>query len=175
MKKLFLIILISFGLFSGIIGLNYLYVGKYVDDIINEDSRNTGIDISVHLENYINPSVIIFDIRKVSYENSSTDVFRVFLDYSSRMQDKTFKTVNLAYRGKVKFYINGYYFKELGRNFGSENPVYTLRTFPENLYRPNGLKAFETWEGGIIGVFSQQMDDFNSFHKEWYISDLNNN
>ena len=60
----------------------------------------------------------------------------------------------------------------LGEEFGEQNPVYTIRTFPEHLSRPDGAQAFSTWTGGILGVLSKQMDDFNKFNKEWYIEDL---
>ena len=47
-----------------------------------------------------------------------------------------------------------------------------MRTFPENVYRPDGARAFDSWTGGVLGVLGKQMEDFNEFHKQWYIEDL---
>ena len=40
-----------------------------------------------------------------------------------------------------------------------------MRTFPENLYRPDGQKAFGTWIGGLLGLLAKQIKDFTEFHK----------
>lgn len=57
----------------------------------------------------------------ILYLNSRADVFRVLLQYAQRIQSKRFDTVQLAYKGKTKFLLDGDYF---------QNPVYTMRTFP---------------------------------------------
>jgi hypothetical protein len=53
-----------------------------------------------------------------------------------------------------------------------QNPIYTMRIFPENLYLPNGNRAFSSWSGGLLGVTKKQMEDFTEFHKRWYIEDM---
>jgi hypothetical protein len=50
--------------------------------------------------------------------------------------------------------------------------MYTLRTLPENLNRPDGEQAFGTWTGGMLGVLGHQMEDFAEWHSAWYIRDL---
>lgn len=51
------------------------------------------------------------------------------------------------------------------------NPVYTIRTLPEKLRRPDGSRAFSVWTGGMIGVLGAQMDDVNNFAGQWYLDD----
>ena len=80
--------------------------------------------------------------------------------------------VKLSHAGNEKFRITGEYFKKLGLEFGEQNPVYTIRTMPQNLYKPDGTAAFGTWTGGVLGVLNNQMEDFNEFHRQWYVSDL---
>lgn len=48
-----------------------------------------------------------------------------------------------------------------------------MRNFPENLYRPDGQRAFGSWTGGLLGVVGKQMEDFREFHKQWYVEDMN--
>ncbi|WP_220270203.1 hypothetical protein, partial [Klebsiella pneumoniae] len=77
--------------------------------------------------------------------------------------------VYLSYRGKDKFYLKGEYFKTLGQEYGIQNPVYTLRTIPENVYMLNGERAYSVWEGGLLGVMGKQMEDLSDFSKAWYL------
>ncbi len=47
-----------------------------------------------------------------------------------------------------------------------------MRTFPENLLRPDGSHAYPTWTGGLIGVAGKQVEDFNDFHRQWWLNDF---
>jgi len=83
-----------------------------------------------------------------------------------------FDSVILSFRGKYKFRIEGGYFNKLGSELDSQNPLYTIRTFPENLYTLDGKRAYGSWTGGLFGVLSKQMGEFNDFHDQWYRNDL---
>lgn len=78
----------------------------------------------------------------------------------------------LQSKGKTKFQLKGDYFRQLGIEYGQQNPVYTMRTFTEHLYTSEGDKAFGTWTGGLLGVLKEQMEDFEEFHKKWYVEDM---
>src|SRR3546814_11223048 len=67
--------------------------------------------------------------------------------------------------------LDGAYFRTLGREYGSQNPVYTLRTLPENVMTTDGRSAFSEWSGGMIGVLAGQMGDLNEFHRRWFVDD----
>jgi len=47
-----------------------------------------------------------------------------------------------------------------------------MRTFSENVFKPDGSAAFPTWSVGWIGVLEKEMERFNDFHKQWYLSDV---
>jgi len=47
-----------------------------------------------------------------------------------------------------------------------------MRTFPENLLKPDGSRAYQTWTGGLLGVVGKQVEDFNDFHRQWWLGDL---
>jgi hypothetical protein len=100
------------------------------------------------------------------------DVFRVFLQFAARMKDQRISRVELAHHGVTKFLVPGEYFAQLGAEYGEQNPIYTIRTFPEHLYLPDGTPAYGTWTGGVLGVMTKQMDDFNDAQHKWYIDDL---
>jgi len=60
----------------------------------------------------------------------------------------------------------------LGKEYSWQNPVYTIRTFPENLINLDGSMAYPEWTGGWLRVTGKQMEDFNNFHKKWYLEDI---
>lgn len=160
-------------LFVGAVyGFNYMTVIQPTQTKIEEDQRNEGISISVHYKFYIIPTTLVYNLKSVSTDKAAADVFRVFLQTSSVLKDKTFETIELSYKGQTKYFVKGDYFSKLGNEFGDQNPVYTIRTFPENLYKASGEAAYERWEGGVLGVLGKQMEDFNDFNKNWYLDDL---
>lgn len=159
---------------SSVGGLNYWFAQRPLSGVVNGDSRNKGLEMRAHWGNYVSPATLVIDMRNVSGENSPADVFRVLLHYAEAMKERDYESVELAFRGSTKFILKGSYFKTLGAELGRQNPMYTLRTFPENLFRANGQQAFGTWTGGLLGVLGKQIEDFNAFHKEWYIDGLTN-
>ena len=145
-----------------------------MNDVLENDSRNNGIEVSVHFGSYVNPSILVFDLKSVSDQKSMVDVFRVFLQFAEAMKERKFDTVELSYKGKTKFEIDGNYFQTLGEEYSWQNSVYTARTFSENLKNPDGTRAYPEWTGGLFGVAKEQMEDFNDFHMKWYLEDLSN-
>ncbi|MGC6247153.1 hypothetical protein ACNO7P_01685 [Bisgaard Taxon 45] len=173
MKKgsIIVILLLVLGL-SGVFSLNFFTIVKPMKSVIQDDYRNSGIEVSVHYDNYINTNVLVFGLGKIGADNSPADIFRVFWQYAQKISDKNFDKVILSSKGKPKFYILGQHFKKMGNEYGNENPIYVVRTFPENVYTMDGQRAFNKWTGGLLGVSSKQMEDFYEFNKEWFINDL---
>jgi hypothetical protein len=138
-----------------------------MDGVLRSDPRNAGIGVSVRTRD--GGSKLVYDLTSVAGTNSMTDVFRVFLQFASAEKDKEFDSVELSFRGSRKFLIRGDYFKLLGKEFGTQNPIYTIRTFPEHLTKLDGSAAYPTWTGGWLGVSGKQMEDFNDFHRQWWL------
>jgi hypothetical protein len=151
---------------------NYLFLQRHLSDIIAADPRNGGVTAAAHYEFYIVPSSVVFDLRDISAQTSMLDVSRVLLQFAASRKDSEYERVTLSFRGEPKFLMKGDYFRTLGAEYGPQNPIYTLRTMPEHMYRMDGTQAFGTWTGGLLGVLGKQMEDFNELHKQWYVSDL---
>lgn len=149
-------------------GWNYLTLQSKMNEVLEKDPRNNGVEVSVHYKSYVNPSVLVYDLRGISGTNSKLDVMRVLLQFADRVKDKKFDKVELAFRGETKFLLDGDYFQKLGREYSFQNPVYTTNHLPQNVKRPDGTEAFPTWTGGWLGVATKQMQDFNDFHDQWY-------
>jgi hypothetical protein len=172
-KTLFVSLSVCILLILTIFLTNYISLQKPLSDVIDSDHRNEGIDFSVHYAYYVSQSTLVIDVKSISGNKSAAEVFRVLLQYAEKLSAKEFDRIELSSKGKTKFVLEGDYFRTLGKEYGRQNPVYTMRTFPENLYGPNGQKAFGSWTGGLLGVVGKQMEDFMEFHKQWYLEDMN--
>jgi hypothetical protein len=157
---------------GGIYGFNYLTLQNQMNEVLKSDPRNKGVEVSVHYQTYINPSVLVYDLRGLSGTNSKVDVFRSFLQFAEKLKDKKFEKVELAFRGETRFVLDGDYFQGLGREYATQNPVWTMNHFPENLRLPDGTLAYGTWTGGWLGVAGKQIEDFNDVHDKWYMRDI---
>lgn len=115
---------------------------------------------------------MVFDVTGLSGGATRLDVFRAFLQYAEAMKDHHFTKVVLASRGTSKFTIDGNYFQALGREYSTQNAIYTIRTFPPHLVAMDGTKPFSEYEGGFIGVLQKEMEQFTDFSNQWYLKDF---
>lgn len=172
MKKLTYIIITPLFLIGLIFSFNYFMLQNPLNKELKKDERNEGINIGVHYKYYILTNELVYDIKSIKEDKAPLDMFRVFLTSAKYFKEKTFNKVELASRSNSKFYITGEYYKLLGIEFEEQNPIYTLRTFPENVYLLDGTKAYEEWSGGLFAVLKSQMEDVMDFNKKWYIDDF---
>lgn len=172
MKKIIKIGIALAIFFVIVLGVNWVNLQRHMANVIKDDPRNDGIKVWVHYKWLVNPMELKYDLRNISDESSPLDVNRVMLQFSEKIKDKQFSKVYLSYRGEDKFYFKGDYFQNLGKEYEFQNPIYTLRTIPENIYTLNGEPRYGSWTGGWLGVASKQMEDINTFAKDWYLDDV---
>jgi hypothetical protein len=157
---------------AGMAAWNQVTLQAPMQEALEADSRNVGIEVRVHYKYYLMPGVVVYDLRQVSPDKAPVDVFRVFLQFADAMKGESFDRVELAFRGETKFILDGPAFHEIGNDFGEENPMYIVRTFPERLRTPDGDRAFARREGETLALVGTQMEDFSEFQRRWYIEDL---
>ena len=156
-----------------VLGANFYFVEMPLRSAINADTRNEGIEIHGYAQYLVNPNHLVVDLWSVPPNSSMADVGRSLFQIAESLKTTEFGTVTLAYRGTAKFQLDGAYFKSLGEEVAAgQNPVFLIRTLPQNLKTPDGRNAYSEWTGGLIGVVGQQMEDFNDFHKQWYLNDM---
>lgn len=146
---------------------NFATVGVKISNVIRGDARNAGISVSAHNSYYLDPTTVVLDVR--GFDNASCmDMFRVLFNFAKEMRANRYSRIVLEHRGTAKFLLTGDFFRGLGDDFAAgQNPMYLIRTFPENTYSPNGSPAFGHWEGGLLGVLGKQMGDVNDFCHSW--------
>lgn len=156
----------------GIFVVNYFSLQRHMISVLKDDPRNKGVKVWVHYRWFVNPAELKYDLRGISVENSPLDVNRVMLQFSEKIKDKRFTKVYLSYKGEDRFYFKGEYFQNLGKEYEFQNPIYTLRTMPENVYALDGEPQYGSWTGGWLGVTGKQMEDMNTFAGDWYLDDI---
>jgi len=151
---------------------NFLYVSWPAYSRAASDPRNEKVRIASYLRWGIDPSTLVVDIWSVNSGAAMIDVDRGLLEVAAALKDRSFSYIILSYRGQPRFRLTGQYFKKLGEERDWQNPVYTIRTLAENLQTPEGMAAFPTWTGGMLGVLNKQMEDHKEFHLRWYANYL---
>jgi len=170
-----LIAVVALAVVIGVCGVgafNYLRVTRPLQRVLATDPRNRVVSAWAHFDNWVDFDTLVFDLTSVSADATRMDVFRALLQYAEAMQDRHFAKVILAARGTSKFSLDGSYFQELGKEFRTQNPMYTIRTFPVHLVAMDGSKPFSEYEGGILGVLQKEMEQFTEFSDQWYVKDF---
>jgi hypothetical protein len=150
---------------------NQVTCQKPLQRLLVADPRNGVLQAKAHLDGWIDPDSLVFDVTDISGNASQMDVFRVFLQYANAQKDRQYRKVVLASYGDKKFVLPGDYFHQLGQEYDAQNPVYTVRTFPHHVSTLDGAKPFPEPEGGILWVIGKEMEEFNQFNRRWYLDD----
>jgi hypothetical protein len=111
--------------------------------MIEIDSRNEGINISICYESFDNKNKIIYNLSDIVSDKSRTEVFRYILQSANELKEHDFERVIFAYNGDKRFYIEGEYFKQLGEEYDWQNSNFTNRTFPSHVKKMDGTSAYE--------------------------------
>ena len=158
----------TFGAAIFVLILNITFATIPVVITLAKDDRNSTITLLAHFGYYLDPTTLTLDLWGAG-EASTTDLTRVLFQIAASRTDwPQVRRVTLSRRGRPVFIFLGEDFSEIGRLFqAGENPIYLMRTLPERLYRPSGERAFESWQGGLLGVVAKQMDDLNDFGQAW--------
>lgn len=127
------------------------------------------IDIQVER---VSGDALSFDLRGASPQAAHTDVLRALFRTAEALKDERFSEVRLGYQGETRYVLPGQAFHAIGQEWGWQNPVYVIRTLPEQVLTPDGRPASERWTGGMIGVLGAQMDDVNRMADRWYREDV---
>jgi hypothetical protein len=152
---------------SGVLLLGLWNATVYIP-VFNALSDEKDTSTIVYRRWLVSPSEIVFDVRSVAPTVSMAEIDRRLFKSAEALKDRSYSNVVLAYRGNGKFLLNGAQFKAIGETRTYQNPIYTIRTLPENVTEMDGTPAFETWTGGWLGVVGKQFEDHNELHAKWW-------
>ena len=156
-----LMMCVSFGAISGDLNTEK-------QSVIAKDLRNHNVDFNL----YESGKNLRYCINGLAAEGSAMDVFRILLQTADLLKEREFKQVELCFRMKTRFLLAGSDFKVIGNEYGKQNPIYTMRSFPEKLFLATGMKAYQEHQGGVLYLMRIQMEDFQDMNGKWFMNDL---
>lgn len=138
-----------------------------VEDRLSQDPRNAVVELNASYGGIFDRSVLVLKVDEPPVGAAPADLFRVLLQSADALKDRDFTTVELHSPSAGHVYsLDGIYFKQLGREYGIQNPVYSMRTFSYELRRPEGGSAFLDIGGGFLGL-GNQFEDFGEAMRTW--------
>lgn len=153
-------------LIAAVIGYtaNALLLQQPVDDILAGNASFQGMQVSAHYQYWIVPGVIVYDLKELSVTQTPIDVHTAFLEFAKTLKEKRYSRVDLSYRGRTKFRVDGASFARLGEEYEKRNFEYVLYSFPKLLEAAEGTKP--------ITRNGEDRDALLEFHRRWYGEDL---
>jgi len=155
-------------LLAGVVGANHFQLNRHAQQAL----KSTSVDVLAYYRYGVLPDTIVYDLRDVGGTASTAEIMGNFMRFAEALKDRRFSEIHLAWRGETRFVLGGRDFRTIGAELSWQNPIYTLRTFPEKLKTPQGLSAFSSWSGGMLGVTAAQMEDLNRMAERWFLKDL---
>jgi hypothetical protein len=141
---------------------NLFLLQQPINDVLKENSAFNGMSVSAHYEYWVVPSVVVYDLRGVSFRQTPIDVHTAFLEFAKKLKAKRYSKVELSYRGVTKYSIDGASFQRLGVEYAKRNFELVLYQFP---------KFFRSVASPEKEPPSGDRDKLIEFHRHWYGSD----
>jgi hypothetical protein len=142
LRKLRILVVVLLGLAAiGYVALqiaNHLVLQSVMDRVLEEDSRNEGLEVKVRFEHLINFNRPIVNFVGIGPPAGPLGVFRSFFQLAHELEASRFERVVLAYRGVPRVMIDGDTFADLGEQYGQVKNVELLKRFGRNLRFLNG-------------------------------------
>jgi hypothetical protein len=157
---------------GGVWMYNETTLQKPLQRMLVADPRNHVVRAKAHYDGWIDTHSVVFDLTDVAGDSSQMDVFRVLLQYAREQKDHQYQRIILAAYGQKKFVVPGKYFQQLGRDYDTQNPIYTVRTFSHHVSAMDGEEPFPEPDGGMLWVLKEEMEQFNNLNRRWYLDDF---
>ena len=166
-KKIKLILLLTsafslLALSTGYLANHYLLQTK-MDDILIEDSRNEGLDVTLRYKNLFNFKHLVVNYTEVEPPSSRLSAFRCLFQIARTVSNKKFAKVTIAYRGKPKVFLEGDSFSHLGNNYGSKESLKMLLYLATNLRHLNGERMLLHSESYYTALLEEKIAETRAY------------
>lgn len=142
-------------------GANFFFLQQPMNQVLSAAGFE-GIEVSTHYKYWVVPGEVVFNLQAVDGKKA-VDVHTVLLEYAKKMKDDQFKSLELQFRGKTRFLVEGTAFQKLGHEYDRRNFAYVLFEFPKIL---GAQKTAEEPKG------LSDHDALMLFHDQWYASEV---
>lgn len=136
-------------LFAAVIGYAALHAANYfmlqtaATKMIQEDSRNEGLVVTLRYQHLYNYKKLVIDYRAITPPAGPVGVFRSLFQLARFLENRKFDQVILAYRGTPRFLLDGDTFISLGARYGNSKPLELILHMANNLRFINGDRVLQ--------------------------------
>lgn len=142
---------------------NFLFLQQPMNEILQSNTAFQGMAVSAHYEYWIVPGVVVYDLKRLGAESTPLQVHTAFLEYARAMKDRDFDRVDLRFRGRERFTLEGAEFRRAGREYANRNFAWVLFDLP---------KRFHATGRDGLPPDTADADALLEFHRRWYADDL---
>lgn len=144
---------------------NFFILQQPMNEVLRGSQSFSGMSISTHYEYWLVPGVVVYDLKNVSEQHTPLQVHTALLEYAKRLRHREFDRVELRFRGKQKFSIDGLTFRRAGQEYEKRNFAYVLFELPRrvepNIVAPPTPARPESEARALM-----------EFHNRWYVHDI---
>ena len=131
------------------------------------------VDADVYYDGTIATDVVVFDLL----DGGSTTARRIdpvhlLMQFCDEIDLYSVRRIIIARNGTQKFYISGSDMRPLAESYANGGRPWAFNHLPENLRTMSGLRAYDQWTGGWLGVLQKQTEDLNDFLAAWLNNSL---
>lgn len=127
-----------------------------------------GLDVDVYYGGYLSSDEVVFDYKGVEQHSSARliDNAHLLLEFAGKL-DRDVRQLTLANNGTKLWYLNSSDFRELAEQYRLDARIWAFSHLPERLRHMNGLRAYDAWTGGWLGVMKEQTEDLSDMLETW--------
>lgn len=148
-----------------------VYNGVLTIPVAKARKGESGITMVAYRRWLVDPTTAVIDVH-VDPDKSMADMDRNLFSAAEALKWRHFTNVELAYHGRGRFLLDGDKFQEIGEQWQNQSIMYLISAVPQAARHMDGAPAFGTWEGGVLGVMTKEIQDHNQLHWSWYLANM---
>lgn len=144
--------------------VNYLLLQTKMNKVLSEDSRNDGLDVSLHYHQLFNYKQLVVNYKSTTPPATPLSIFRCLFQIAHTFSDNKFTKIIIAYHGKPKVTLDGESFDYLGNQYGSSaESMNMLLYLATNIRHLNGGRVLPGSQSHYTALLEKRLAENGTF------------
>lgn len=123
--------------------------------------------IRVWYANAFTQREVVFDYQQPKSATRRIDPVHLLMQFGDEIDLYSVEKVHLANNGKIIYYIDSVDFRPLVESYSNGGRIWSFNNLPSRVRTPIGIRVFEEWTGGLLGVLKAQTEDLGVLLETW--------
>lgn len=147
---------------------------KPMQEVLTSDEAFKGMQVEVKYAKFMKKDTVLFNLKKVSMKTQLLAPFKLLLSYLVKMEDngRSFSLMEIQYKGKTRFVVNGETVSALVARTYSEKPIDIALDFPALVETPGGKKPYVQPYGDEQYVAQKKYHNFEQLMDTWFLNEM---